>query len=139
MIFLEDFDDRLKSLGREYFVFEIQYVPDIPAWAGQNHQALNEPAQPMKLIKGKGDRLVMMVQEEISDKILDSIINALSVRWTLMDVAGDITKRLDTTEKKLVYYFLKEYARSKQDMAGDELLEDKWAIDQMEELGFFLS
>ena len=137
MIFVEDFEDRLKSLGSEYLVFDIQFVPDLPAWAKQNHKTLDEPAQPMKLIKGNGNELVMMVQEEIRDEILGDIINGLSVRWTVRDVAGDIATRLNSIEKRLSYYFLKEYARTKQDLAGDDLLEDEWAVNQMEKLGFF--
>jgi len=139
MIFVDDFDDRLRSLGREFFVFEIQYVPDLTSWANEKKIALNEPSQPMKLISDKDNRLVMVVQSEISDSVLDGIINGLSVRWTVRDVAADIAKRLNSIEKRLAYYFLKEYSRTKKDLDGDDLLEDEWSIDEMEKLGFFRS
>lgn len=139
MIFIEDFEDSLKSLAREFLIFDLRYVPDIKSWAGRSNISLSEPAQPMKLIVEDKDRLVLVLQKEMTDAALDGIINGLSMRWTVRDVAGDIEKRLNSTEKRLAYYLLKEYARTKQDLAGDELLEDEWAVSQMEKLGFFLS
>lgn len=139
MIFVDDFDDQLRSLGREFFIFDIQYVPDITSWADQKSVSLKEPAQPMKLITGEDSRLVMVVQSEIRDEVLDGIINGLSVRWAVRDVAADIAKRLNSLEKQLSYYFLKEFARTKKDLDGDELLEDEWAINEMEKLGLFRS
>ena len=139
MIFVDDFDDRLRGLAGEFFIFDIQYVPDITSWAKQKNISLNEPAQPMRLITDQDNRLVMVVQSEISDEVLDGIINGLSVRWTVRDVAADIAKRLNSIEKRLAFYFLKEYARTKKEMDGDELLEDEWAISEMEKLGFFRS
>lgn len=139
MIFIEDFEDRLKSLAREFLIFDLRYVPDIKSWAQRSNISLSEPAQPMKLIVEDKDRLVLVLQKELADAALDGIINGLSIRWTVRDVAGDIEKRLNSTEKRLAYYLLKEYARTKQDLAGDELLEDEWAVSQMEKLGFFLS
>jgi hypothetical protein len=139
MIFVDDFDGRLRSLAREFLIFDIQYVPNIKSWAKQKNISLDEPAQPMKLDTDEDNRLVMFVQSEISDEVLDGIINGLSVRWTVRDVAADIAKRLNSIEKRLAYYFLKEYARTKKDLTGDELLEDEWAIHEMEKLGFFRS
>ncbi len=139
MIFVDDFDDRLRSLGREFFIFDIQYVPDITAWANQKNVPLEEPGQPMKLITDDNNRLVMVVKSEISDQLLDGIINGLSVRWTVRDVAADIAKRLNSVEKRLAFCFLKEYVRTKKDLDGDDLLEDEWAINEMEKLGFFRS
>lgn len=137
MIFINDFDDSLRNLAMEFLVFDVKYVPDMLSWAKQNNISLSEPGQPMKLTTGADHILVMIVQEKISDELLDGIINGLSVRWAVRDVAADIAKRLNSIEKQLEYYFLKEYARTKKDLAGDELLEDEWAIDQMEKLGFF--
>ena len=139
MIFIEDFEDRLRSLAREFLIFDIRYVPDMTLWAEQYNIPLNEPAQPMKLITEENNRLVLIMQKEINDETLDGIINGLSVRWTVRDVATDIAKRLDSTEKRLGYYLLKEYSRTKIDLAGDEMLEDEWAVNQMEKLGFFRS
>lgn len=137
MIFIDDFDDSLKSLGREFFIFDIRYVTKLAAWAKQNKKTLSEPAQPMKLGTGDDNKLMMVVQSEISEDALDGIINGLSVRWTVRDVAADIPKRLNSIEKRLAYCFLKEIARTREDLAGDELFEDEWAITQMEKLGYF--
>jgi len=137
MIFLDDFEDRLRSLCREFFIFDIKYVPDITSWASQKKISLHEPAQPMKLVTDEDNRLSMVVQSEISDEVLDGVINGLSVRWTVRDVVTDVAKRLNSIEKRLAYYFLKEYARSKKDLAGDDLLEDEWAVNEMEKLGLF--
>jgi len=136
MIFTKDFDPVLRNLGRELFISDIHYVNDVVSWAKKNKVTLSEPGQPMKLIVEDG-RLVMLVRQEISDDLLNGIINGLSVRWTVKDVATDIANRIGGSEKRLVWYFLKEYARTKEDLAGDELLEDQWAITEMENLGFF--
>ena len=139
MIFVDDFDDSLKSLGTEFFISDVQYVPNIAEWAKRKNISLSEPEQPMKLITDQDNRLTMVVQSDINDEVLEGIINGLSVRWTLRDVATDITKRLNSIEKRLVYCFLKEYARTKKDLAEDEVLEDEWAIIEMEKLGYFRS
>ncbi len=137
MIFTEDFDDQLRSLGREFLIADIQYVNSLTSWTKKNNASLSEPAQPMKLITGANNQLVMIVQKEISDEAVEGIINALSVRWAVSDVVTDINKRLNSPEKKLAWYFLKEYARTKEDLVGDDLLEDRWTINKMEKLGFF--
>ena len=139
MIFVDDFDDRLRGLAGEFLIFDIQHVPNITSWANQKNISLSEPAQPMKLITDQDNRLVMVMQSEINDEVLDGIINGLSVRWAVRDVAADIAKRLNSIEKRLAYYFLKELARTKKDLDGDDLLEDEWAIHEMEKLGFFRS
>lgn len=136
MIFTQDFDDLLRNLGREFFISDILYVPSIISWAKKKNVPLSEPAQPMKLIT-ENNRLIMIVQAEISDELLDGIINGLSVRWAVRDVATDMNKRLNSTEKRLSWYFLKECARTKEQLAGDELLEDQWSITEIEKLGFF--
>jgi len=136
MIFTQDFDDMLRSLGREYLISNIRYVNNVSSWANKNNIPLSEPAQPMKLITEDG-QLIMMVQAEISDELLDGIINGLSVRWAVRNVAADMDKQLNSLEKRLAWYFLKEYARTKENLDGDELLEDQWAITEIEKLGFF--
>ncbi|MBF0505391.1 MAG: hypothetical protein HQL09_01025 [Nitrospirae bacterium] len=136
MIFTQDLDGLLRNLGREFFISDIFYVPSIISWAKKKNLTLSEPAQPMKLIT-ENDRLIMMMQAEISDELLDGIINGLSVRWAVRDVAADVDKRLNSIEKRIAWYFLKEYARTKENLAGDELLEDQWAMTEIEKLGFF--
>ena len=136
MILAEDYETLLRNLGIEYFVQNIRFVPDLPAWAGKNNAGLNEPGQLMKLLPSENE-LTMVIQSEIPEEALDKLITGLSVRWSLKDNAGDITKQLNSTKKRLVFSFLKEYARSRKDFADDELLEDEWAMKAMENLGFF--
>lgn len=136
MILAEDYESLLRNLGIEYFVQNIRFVPDLPSWARENHTALNEPGQLMKLLPSDNE-LTMVIQAEVPEEALDNLITGLSVRWSLKDNAADITKQLNSTKKRLVFSFLKEYARSRKDFGGDELHEDSWAMNAMETLGFF--
>ncbi|MEW6117574.1 MAG: hypothetical protein AB1553_11865 [Nitrospirota bacterium] len=138
MIVAQDYDDMLRNLGREYFITDIRYVADLNAWAKQNNVGLDEPAQPMKLITTRGDQLAMVIQSEIDESVLDSMITGLDVRWQVVDNRANLLFQFDTVEKKLAYAFLKEYARTKRNLVEDERLEDEWVIHQMERLGLLM-
>ncbi|MFZ5998399.1 MAG: hypothetical protein ACOYW7_13085 [Nitrospirota bacterium] len=138
MIVAQDYDDMLMNLGREYFITDIRYVADLNAWAKQNNVGLDEPAQPMKLITTRGDQLAMVIQSEIDESVLDSMITGLDVRWQVVDNRANLLFQFDTVEKKLAYAFLKEYARTKRNLVEDERLEDEWVIHQMERLGLLM-
>lgn len=134
LIFVDkDYDHILRTLGEEYFISKIMYVPDISVWAKENNIDFSEPGQPMKLISS-GDSLAMVIQSEIKREILDGIINGLSVRWSLKDNISNPADKLNTTKKRLVYCFLKEYVRTRID---EELHQDEWVIKEMEKLGYF--
>lgn len=134
MIFIEkDYDHILKALGEEYFISKIRYVPDIKEWAKERGAELSEPGQFMKLIS-EHNSLVMMIQSDIKDEILNGIINGLSVRWSLKDNVNNPADKLNSTKKRLVYCFLKEYIRTRLD---EELAQDEWVIKEMEKLGYF--
>jgi hypothetical protein len=136
MILAEDYESLLRNLGFEYFIQNIRFVPDLISWAKKNNADLNEPHQLMKLVPS-GNELTMVIQSEIPEETLDSIITSLGVRWSLKDNAADISKQLNSIKKRMVFSFLKEYARSRKDFDEDELLEDDWAMNAMENLGFF--
>ena len=136
MILAEDYESLLRNLGIEYFIQNIRFVPDLASWARENNAALNEPGQLMKLVPS-GNELTMVIQSEISEETLDNLITSLGVRWSLKDNVADISKQLNSTKKRLVFSFLKEYARSRQNFDGDELHEDDWAMKAMDNLGFF--
>ena len=136
MILAEDYESLLRNLGIEYFVQDIRFVPDLSSWARENNAALNEPCQLMKLLPA-GNALTMVIQAEIPEGALDNLITSLSVRWSLKDNVADISNQLNSTKKRLVFSFLKEYARSRKDSDGDEHHEDDWAMKAMENLGFF--
>ena len=137
MILAEDYESLLRNLGIEYFIRDIRFVPDLASWARENNAALSEPYQLMKLVPSDNE-LTMVIQSEIPEETLDNLITGLGVRWSLKDNALDISKQLNSIKKRIVFTFLKEYARSRKDPAGDELHEDEWAMKAMEKLGFFL-
>ncbi len=134
MIFIQkDYDDILKALGKEYFIFRIDYVPDIKEWAKDRKFELSEPGQFLKLISEDGS-LIMVIQSDIKDEILNGIINGLFVRWSLKDNVNNPADTLNSIKKRLVYCFLKEYIRTRLD---EELAQDEWVIKEMEKLGYF--
>ncbi len=137
MIFLKDFLDILKGVAQEYFVFTIQFVPDFRVWAQANAVEPRGPLQFMALIADKADKLTMFIQSGIEEDLLDTIINGLEVRWSLKDNVSMPSRLLNSAKKKVVYCFLKEYARTVKGVGGDELLEDEWSIKEMDKLGFF--
>jgi len=136
MISAEDYESLLRNLGIEYFIRNIQFVPDLISWAKENNAGLNEPHQLMKLVPSDNE-LTMVIQSEIPEETLDNHITSLGVRWSLKDNAADISKQLNSTKKRMVFSFLKECARSRKDFDGDELHEDDWALKAMDNLGFF--
>lgn len=136
MILAEDYESLLRNLGIEYFVQNIWFVPNLALWARENNAALSEPGQLMKLVPSDKE-LTMVIQSEIPEETLDNLITSLGIRWSMKDNVTDISKQLNSTKKRMVFYFLKEYARSRKDFAGDELHEDDWAMKEMNNLGFF--
>ena len=136
MILAEDYESLLRNLGIEYFVRDMRFVSDLISWAKKNNADLNEPHQLMKLVTSDNE-LTMVIQSEIPEEALDNLITSLGVRWSLKDNTSDISKQLNSTKKRLIFSFLKEYARSRKDFDGDELQEDDWAMKAMDKLGFF--
>jgi hypothetical protein len=137
MILTRDYDGVLKNVAKEYLISSLDYVDDLKSWAKKNNSQLSEPYQPMKLVKGNRHDLTMVIQSELSGEILGDLIKALGVRWALKDTVSNLEKMLNSIKKRLVYYFLKEYARTVEGVSGDELREDEWAIGEMQKLGFF--
>ena len=136
MILTENYESLLRNLGIEYLIQNIRYVPDLASWARENNADLSEPGQLMKLVPSYNE-LTMVIQSGIPEESLDNLITSLGVRWSLKDNSADIPKLLNSVKKRLVFSYLKEYARSRKDFAGDELHEDAWAIKAMDNLGFF--
>lgn len=137
MINIKDYDPVLKELGTDYFIGELQYVPDIISWAKEAGRDLGEPHSPMKLIADSDDSLTMIVQDNIPDEILSDVIKNLSIRWSVKDNVTNFDEKFNSDKKKLAYCYLKEYARALEKTEGNELTEDEWVLDEMEYLGFF--
>lgn len=136
MVHTEEYDDLFQNIAPQFFISALYYVTDLASWSRQKGVGLSEPAQPMKLFT-EGKRLMMFLQSEIEDEVLDDTVRALSVRWTRRDNVADPSSSLNSTKKRLAFCFLKEYARTLKETAGDELLQDQWAIREMEQFGFF--
>ncbi len=136
MILAEDYESLLRNLGIEYFIQSLRFVPDLISWAKKNKADLHEPHQLMKLVLSD-NKLTMVLQSEIPEETLDDVITNLSVRWSLKDNATDISNKLNSTKKRMVFSFLKEYARSHKDFDDNELFQDDWAMKTMDNLGFF--
>jgi hypothetical protein len=136
MIRVKDYDGTIRKIANEFLIFTVHYVQDLSSWARQKGVDLSEPAQPMKLVAA-GNKLMLFVQEDVEEETLDKVITALGVRWSLKDNVSDPSRRLNSVKKRLGYSFFKEYAKTLNGVAGDELLEDEWAIREMEKLGFF--
>jgi len=137
MIDIREYKEVLQKLAGQYFIKDISTVPDLRSWARENNQDLSEPYNPMKLIANTDDSLSMVVQEQIRDDRLDDVINNFSVRWALHDTVTDIDRKLNSIKKRLVFCFLKERARTMKDVGGDDQIEDRWVIEEMESLGIF--
>ncbi len=136
MIRVRDYHEMLQKTAREFLVFTIHYVDDLRSWAKQKGIDLHEPAQPMKLMPS-GNKLMLIVQEDVDADMLEKAVTAMGVRWSLKDNVSDPSGRLNSPKKKIAYAFLKEYARTLNGVGGDELLEDDWALTEMEKLGLF--
>ena len=138
MIKLPDYETVLQQLGREYFVENVEFVPDLEDSCKDIGVDLQEPGQPMTVILEDSRKLRLIAQSEVPQEQLSGVINGLSVRWALKDTATDIPAKLDSTKKRLGYCFLKDYARTVPNVGGDEMQEDEWALREMDRLGFFL-
>lgn len=137
MIYPEEYDKALRSLGSEYFIHDIHYVPDIALWVKDHGYHLTEPYAPMKLTAKDDSTLSMVVQSELKEETLNQVIKNLGIRRALQDTVTDIEKTLNSTKKRLVFCFLKEYARTLSVLGQDEQVEDGWALDEMKTLGYF--
>jgi len=137
MIRLTDHEELLKTLGREYFVTTVEFVPNLPDCCREVGAELGEPGQPMTVVAEESNSLKLIAQTEVAETQVDGVIKGLGVRWALKDTSTDVVSRLDSTRKRLGFCFLKDYSRTVPNVGGDEMREDAWAVTEMERLGFF--
>jgi len=137
MISLRDHEGVLQDLGKEYFINNLRFVPDIKAWAEENNAELSEPHQIMKLVAEEGGALTMVIQSDIRSDMIDDVIRNLGIRWSVKDNSVNIELKLNSLKKRLVYCFLKEYACSIKRIGEEDLVQDEWALAEMDNLGFF--
>lgn len=136
MISIRDYDGILRKVAQDFLVFNVHYVHDLTSWAKQKDVTLSEPYQPLKLLPAD-NKLMLFVQEDVEEESLEKVVRALGVRWSLRDNLSNPVLRLNSAKKRIVYCFFKEYARSLHGVGGDELLEDDYAMREMESAGFF--
>jgi hypothetical protein len=134
---IRDYYDLFKYLMEQYCLFpaDLIYVENIADWCREQGIPETDEERLLKLVAKDGGGCIMVIREYVSDKIMEERINALRIRGQLKSVAFAIADLLNSSEKKLAYLFLSEYATSLPDIQ-DELLADNWAFDEMERLGF---
>jgi len=137
MISLRDHEGELQDLGKEYFIYNLKFVPDIKVWAEENNTELSEPHQIMKLVAGTEDTLTMVMQSDVRSEMIDDVIRNLGIRWSVKDNSVNMEMKLNSLKKRLVYCFLKEYACSIKRVGEEDLVQDEWALAEMDNLGFF--
>ncbi len=137
MILSNTCDAVLQRIAAEYLISRIEYVDDLAAWAAARTVGIAEPGQPVVICVEPGG-LVAGVRKALDEDMLEGVVRAMAVRWSLTDNAVDMEARLNSTKKRLAFCFLKEYARTIRSLGGDELREDEWTIHAMDRLGFFL-
>ncbi len=115
----------------------IVFVEDIVGWCKENGVPETDGEMPFKLISRNGQGCLMLVKEEVSERVIDERIRAMTIRDQLDNAAVDRGERLNSIQKKLAYLFLREYAVSLPDVGTDDILADNWTFDQMKDLGYF--
>jgi hypothetical protein len=116
---------------------DMLFVENIAAWCEKEGIPESDPERPFRLVLNRPQGCRMLIRETLPAEMIESRINALSVRGHLKSVAVDSADRLNSDRKKLAFLFLVEYAASLPEIGGDELLADDWAFREMERLGFF--
>jgi len=138
-MFVRDYEWYIRHLTEHVHMKpeDIVIVEDIAAWCTEHGMQERDRDKPLKLVSGNGAGPHMLITAMIPDQVIEERINALRMRSQLKSVAFDRVDRLNSATKKLSYLFLKEYAASIPDLAGDELASDEWVFEQMEYLGMF--
>lgn len=114
----------------------VVFVEDIVDWCKENGVPETDREIPFKLVsRNKG--CLMLVKEEVPERVIDERIRAMTIRDQLDNAAVDRREKLDSIHKKFAYLFLREYAVSLPDVGTDDILADNWTFDEMERLGYF--
>ncbi len=138
-MFVRDYEWYLRHLTEHVHMkaSDVIIVEDVAKWCKEHGVSERDEHKPLRLVSGNGAGPRMLVAEMIPDEILDERIRALRIRSQLKSVGYDRADLLNSDMKKVAYLFLKEYAASIPDLAGDELAADEWVFEQMGQLGMF--
>jgi hypothetical protein len=111
------------------------FVESVAGWCREHNITEPDTERPFKLVSDDSGVFRLLIKEDLSDEVVQQRINALGVRSQLENVAVDREELLNTDKKRLAYLFLHELAlRADKDNERDA---DKWALEEMERLGFF--
>ena len=138
-MFIRDYEWYIRHLTEHVHMkpTDVVIVESVAAWCTEHGMREKDEDKPLKLVSGNGAGPQMLIASMIPDQIIEQRLNALRMRSQLKSVAFDRVDRLNSATRKLAYLFLKEYAASIPDLAGDELASDEWVFEQMEQLGMF--
>ena len=138
-MFIRDYEWYIRHLTEHVHMkpTDVVIVESVAAWCTEHGMREKDEDKPLKLVSGNGAGPHMLIASMIPDQIIEQRLNALRMRSQLKSVAFDRVDRLNSATRKLAYLFLKEYAASIPDLAGDELASDEWVFEQMEQLGMF--
>jgi hypothetical protein len=138
-VFSKDYEWYIRHLTEHVHMkpTDVVFVENVAAWCTEHGMPEGDGNRPLKLVSGNGAGPQMLIATMIPDEVIRERLNALRMRSQLKSVAVDRVDRLNSATRKLSYLFLKEYAASISDLAGDELASDEWVFEQMERLGMF--
>jgi hypothetical protein len=138
-MFIRDYEWYIRHLTEHVHMkaTDVVIVENVAAWCNERGMTERDKDKPLKLVSGNGAGPHMLIASMIPDQVIEERLNALRMRSQLKSVAFDRVDRLNSATRKLAYLFLKEYAASIPDLAGDELASDEWVFEQMEQLGMF--
>ncbi|MCK4911840.1 MAG: hypothetical protein KAR83_09360 [Thermodesulfovibrionales bacterium] len=137
-MYAKDHGEALAGLLHNYCgdSIEIQFTDDLAVWCKANGIKARDDHDIMRIVDRGGGAVRLGILEVIPEGLVDERIKALSVRWSLQNVANNLADRLDTDKKKLAYLLLKEYSTTVSEL-DDELVADNWVFAELRKYGFF--
>lgn len=138
-MFVKDYEWYIRHLTEHVNMrpADVVIVENVAAWCAEHGLTERDGDRPLRLVSGNGAGPHMLIAAMIPDDVIEERLNALRMRSQLKSVAFDRVERLNSATRKISYLFLKEYASTIKDLAGDDLASDEWVFEQMEQLGMF--
>jgi hypothetical protein len=137
-MYSRDYYGLLKYLMERYGLKEedMIFVENISDWCRACNIPEPDEERPFKFLSKQGYGSKMLIKENISDKLVNDRMKALSIRSQLKNVAFDRASLLHSDKERIVFLFLSELADTFPDIQ-DERLADDWVFEEIEKLGFF--
>ncbi len=137
-MYARDHGEALSGLLQKYCgdSAEIEYTDDMARWCEANGLKFRDDHAPMRLADSGDGAVRLGIIEIIPRASVDERIKALSIRWSLQNVAHNLADRLDSDKKKLAYLLLKEFSSNNSEL-DDELAADNWIYAELRKHGLF--